>query len=470
MQIPVLSGIFTTQASDYRIAYPVNLVPVALPNGASAGYLRPADGLVAVAESLGGVCRGLVNWDDVLYGVFGASLVQIDVDYTVTVLGTVADGGPVRFTYGFDRLAVASGNRLYYWNGSTLTEVTDPDLGVVLDVVWIDGYYMTTDGANLVVTELTDPTQVNPLKYGSSEANPDPVVALLRTRNEVAALNRYTIEFFDNIGGLLFPFDRIEGAQIQKGVVGTHACCLFLESVAFLGSGYNEQCGVYLGEGGRTTKLSTVEIDRLLTNYTAAQLSTVVVEARNDNAHQHLYVHLPDRTIVYDAAASGELGKQVWFTLTSTLAPTFAEYRARFMVWCYDRWLCGDPTDDDGVVGEMVQNIGSHYGDDVRWEFSTQMLYNEGKGVLVNALELVALAGRAVLGDDPSISTSYSLDGMTWSQDRFISAGKIGERNKRLTWFRQGSFRDQRFQRFRGDSRAHLSVARLEADMAPLEY
>jgi hypothetical protein len=66
-------------------------------------------------------------------------------------------------------------------------QVTDPDLGVVLDVVWVDGYFMTTDGEFLVVTELTDPTQVNPLKYGSSEVDPDPVVALLKLRNEVYA-------------------------------------------------------------------------------------------------------------------------------------------------------------------------------------------------------------------------------------------------------------------------------------------
>jgi hypothetical protein len=101
--------------------------------------------------------------------------------------------------------------------GSTLVQVTDPDLGVVLDVVWVDGYFMTTDGEFLVVTELVDPTQVNPLKYGSSEVDPDPVVALLKLRNEVYALNRNTIEVFDNVGGLLFPFQRIDGAQIQKG-------------------------------------------------------------------------------------------------------------------------------------------------------------------------------------------------------------------------------------------------------------
>jgi hypothetical protein len=234
---------------------------------------------------------------------------------TVTVLGDV--GGPVNtlvtMDYSFDRLAIASGGRLYYWNGA-LTQVTDPDIGVVHDVVWVDGYFMTTDGEFLIVTELNDPAQVNPLKYGSSEIDPDPVVALLKLRNEIYALNRNTIEVFDNVGGELFPFQRIDGAQIQKGVIGTFGCCVYLETVAFLGSGRNEQPGIYLGANATAQKISTQEIDNLLLNYTEAQLAQVKLEARNDKNHQHLYVHLPDRTVVYDASASESLGDQVWFT------------------------------------------------------------------------------------------------------------------------------------------------------------
>jgi hypothetical protein len=88
---------------------------------------------------------------------------------------------------------------------ATLTQNTDPDLGTVLDVVWVDGYWMTTDGEFLVVTDLTNPLAVDPFKYGSSEVDPDPVKALLKVRNEVYALNRHTIEAFDNVGGCGLP-------------------------------------------------------------------------------------------------------------------------------------------------------------------------------------------------------------------------------------------------------------------------
>jgi hypothetical protein len=398
----------------------------------------------------------------------GTKLVSVASNGAVSVLGDV--GGPtdslVTFDYSFDQLAIASGGRLYYWDG-TLTQVTDPDLGTVLDVAWVDGYFMTTDGQFLIVTELGSPTSVNPLKYGSSEVDPDPIVAVLKLRNEIHALNRHTIEVFDNVGGELFPFQRIDGAQIQKGCIGTHACCVYMDRIAFLGSGRNEAPGIYVGASASTQKISTQEIDSLLLTYAESQLSQVKLESRNDKSNQYLYVHLPDRTIVYDAAASEALGEQVWFTLSSSLVG-FSQYRARNFVWAYDKWLVGDP--QSGNVGYLSQSVGHHWGQQVRWEFGTVIVYNEGKGAIFNQLELVSLTGSIELGKSPLISTSYSYDGLSWSQDRSISVGTLGNTRKRLCWFQQGHMRNWRVQRFRGDSDSHVSFVRLEAQIEPLAF
>jgi hypothetical protein len=470
MQIPILNGIYADATPELRTAYPVNMVPVPKQSGISNGFLRPGDGIVANGTGPG-TDRGGISWNGICYRVMGTKLVSVASNGTVAVLGDV--GGPsdtaVTFDYSFDLLAIASGTRLYFWDpvALTLTQNTDPDLGAVLDLCWVDGYFMTTDGEFLIVTELTDPLVVNPLKYGSSEVDPDPVVALLKLRNEVYALNRNTIEVFDNVGGELFPFARIDGAQVQKGVVGTQACCVYIDRIAFLGSGRNEAPGIYVGASATTQKISTQEIDELLLTYTEAQLALVKLEARNDKSHQHLYVHLPDRTVVYDAAASEALGDQVWFTLTTTVVG-FSQYRARNLVWAYDKWLVGDP--QSSAIGYLVQDTGHHWGQQVRWEFGTIIAYNEGNGAIFNRLELVSLTGSVALGTNPQISTSYSTDGLSWSQDRSITVGTIGNTAKRLAWFQQGHMRNWRIQRFRGDSDAHVSFMRLEAQIEALAY
>lgn len=468
MQIPLLTGIYADGDPALRTSLPVNLVPVPKDSGVSKGYLRPADGLVQWATP-SGICRGTIVWNGMLYAVNGSKLCSLSSTGVETIIGDVGtDGQPVSLDYGFDDLAIASNGDLFVYNPTDgLRQNTDADLGLVNDVLWVDGYFMTTDGEFLVVTELGDPLSVNPLKYGSSEADPDPVIAILKLRNEVAALNRHTVEFFDNIGGDLFPFQRIEGAQIEKGCIGKDACCVYMEAIAFLGSGFNEQPSVYIGANGNALKISTHEVDTLLEAYTEEQLSTAILEARNEGSHNFLYLHLPDRTLVYDAMASQVLQEPVWFVLTTALEG-FAQYRGRHFVYAYNQWICADPL--AARMGTLTRTISTHYGDKVRWEFGTMIVYNEGAGALFNRLELFGLTGSVALGVDPVISTSYSIDGRSWSIPRTISAGVQGATSKRLVWLRQGKMNDRRVQRFQGTSDAHISFARLEATLEPLAW
>ncbi|CAB4168947.1 Bacteriophage P22, Gp10, DNA-stabilising [uncultured Caudovirales phage] len=467
MQIPILNGIYASASEpDIRVSYPVNLMPVPSQSGISSSFLRPCDGIVQNGTGPG-IDRGGINWNGECYRVMGTKLVKVSAVGAITILGDVGGSNLVTLDYSFDRLAIASNKKLYYWNGTTLTQVTDADLGDVLDVIFIDGYFMTTDGENIVVTELNDPTSVNPLKYGSSEVDPDPVVAVMRLRNEVYVVNRNTIEVFDNVGGDFFPFQRIDGAQIQKGAIGTNSCCVFLEALAFVGSGRNEEIGVYLGVNANATKISTQEIDLLLSTYSDSELTELHIETRNDKGHLHLYIHLPDRTIVYDAAASQALNEPVWFVLTSSLLG-YQKYRARNFVWVYNKWLVGDPT--SSKIGCYTRDSSHHWGDIVRWEFGTAIMYNEGSGAIFNSLELISLTGRVALGLDVPISTQYSVDGVSWSQVKSINTGTIGGMAKRLVWFKQGQMRHWRIQRFLGDSRANLSFVRLEAQLEPLAY
>lgn len=464
MQIPILNGIYTDGVSDFRTSYPRNMVPVPKQQGISQGYLRPADGIVEFGTGPG-VDRGGVNWNEAYYRAMGTKLVSISSTGVLTVLGDIGGDGQVTFDYSFDRLAISSSGKLFYWDGSALTQVTDPDLGVVVDFLWVDGYFMSTDGTSLIVTELNDPYSVNPLKYGSSEADPDPVKGLLKLRNEVYALNRYTIEVFQNIGGDLFPFQRVEGAQMQRGVIGTYCAAMFLENIAFLGGGRNEAPAIWIGSNSSTQKISTREIDQILLEYTDGELSQAVLEVRVHAGHQFLYVHLNDQTLVYDGSASEVVQEPVWFVLTSSIVG-LGRYRARNFVWCYNKWLCGDPTTDKH--GYLVNTISSHYGALNGWDFGTVIAYNEGRGAVFHELELVCLTGNAALGDNPIIWTSYTVDGQTWSQERHRSAGKQGERAKRIVWLQQGHMRNWRCQKFRGTSDSHMSIARLEATIEGL--
>jgi hypothetical protein len=465
MQIPVINGIYADEVADWRSSYPRNLIAVPKPQGISSGYLRPAEGIVTFGAGGPGVDRGGINWAGTHYRVMGNKLVRVDADGSIVQLGNIAGTGQATLDYGFDRLAIWSGGFLYYWDGSALTRVTDTDLGTVIDGMWIAGYYLSTDGTSLIVTELNNPNAVNPLKYGSSEADPDPIISVLKLRNEAYALNRHSIEVFDNVGGDNFPFQRIEGAQVPRGCVGTHACEVFQDAIAFVGNGRNEATAVWLASSGQVAKLSTREIDQQLQRYTEQQLAGIVMETMVDKGHQQLRIHLPDQCLMYDGAASQIVGEPVWHVLTSSVVG-LGTYRARNLVRVDDSWIAGDPT--TALIGKLSSTTAAHHGSKTGWDFSTVALYNAGAAGVVHELELVCLPGRVDFGVDPTVWVSYSDDGETWSQERPIKAGKQGERLKRLAWRRLGRFQTWRVFKFRGTSDARLSIARLEAQIESL--
>ena len=466
MQIPIVNGIYTDENSDFRTSYPRNMVPIPKEQGLSKGYLRPADGIVALGNGGPGNDRGGINWNGICYRVMGTQLVTVDKNGLVNQLGYIPGSGQVTFNYSFDHLGIAAGNNLYLWDG-TLAQVVDADLGSVIDFIWIDGYFMTTDGDSLVVTDLGNPFAVNPLKYSSSEADPDKIKAVLKLRNEAYALNRYTIEVFDNIGGSLFPFQRIDGAQIQRGTIGTHSCCVFLEGIAFLGGGRNESPSVWLGANGNTVKLSTREIDQILSEHNETSLEDVLLEQHIDKGNRQLYIHLPNQTLVYDAAASAAISTPVWFKLTTGL-DEIGQYRAKNMIWCYDKWIVGDPISP--AIGVLSNEVSSHWGAVNAWEFATTIIYNGSQNAIFHELELVCLTGRAALTDDATIWTQYSVDGETWSQLKPAKAGKQGNRSKRIVWLQQGSMRLWRIQKFRGLSDSRVAVAVLEARIEGMQF
>ena len=478
MQISILNGIFTDAQADFRTSYPLNLIPVPKDTGISKGYLKTAEGMVEFANSIysDSYDRGAINWQGICYRVIGNWLARVNENGTIDYLGAVAnDGRRAVIVNGFDRLAIAAAGKLYYYTtGGGVQQVIDSDLGDAIDVIWAAGYYMTTDGTSLVVTDLNDPFNVNPLKYGSSEASPDPVNSLLYIRNEVYAVNRYTTEIFQNVGGSVFPFQRVEGAMVTKGSVGTHASCYYLDSYAFVGGGFNEAISVYFAGQGQTAKLATAEIEEILKGYSEYEIASTIVESRVDSYHELLYIHLPDKTLVYDAAATKALGGEpVWFVLASG-AYADLPYRARNYVYCYGKWLFGDL--QSKKIGYFTKADARQFGETVPWQFDTAVLYNDGMGAIIHDVELVRLAGREAINPllptpttSATISMSYSDDGLTWSDPKFCGLSRPGRANMRTAWRGIGRMRNWRTLRFRGMNNPYPDAfARLEARIEPL--
>ena len=162
VQVPIISGI-VTDGVDFRTAFAVNLVPVPKDTGISAGYLKPAEGIITIANG-GGANRGGYFWRGIHYRVMGNTFFSVAANGALTSIGVIAGLNWCTFDESFAYLAINGGNNLYLFNGTTLTRVTDIDLGISLDVVWINGYFISTDGAFLISSDINDPFAFNVLR------------------------------------------------------------------------------------------------------------------------------------------------------------------------------------------------------------------------------------------------------------------------------------------------------------------
>lgn len=465
MEVSILQGAFFDTNGNIRPSLPINMFPVLTDSGFSKGYLRTAPGLTLVATGPG-QDRGSIVWQGVQYRVMGSQLCSVSGS-TVTQLGSVGnDGKPVRLDYGFDRLAIYSANGLYYWSGTALTQVTDPNLGVPIDMCWIDGYYMLTDGANLYVTELNSPTTILPNASEQPPEDPSPVVAVMRVRDEIYAVTTNSIQNFQNIGGLNFPFQVNPSGMIAKGAVGTHAICYFNDTLAFVGNGRNEAPSVYLAGFGEVTQISTPEVDRLLKALTTAQLAAIECEGITDGDERRLYVHLPTVTLVYHMMVSQAAGKPIWTKLAGGGVSMNQAYPARHFAAVGGAFYGGSTT---GQVGQLDGTVQTQFGQATTCQFDTAFLYNEGLGAILKSVELVGTAGLAPAGlGSPNAYLSWTRDGQTWSQQQTVSMGSSGQYSKRMQWrpkTRMWNFLGLRFQL---QAAANIGFGTLQVIMEPL--
>lgn len=460
MRLPMISGVVADGTAEFGTSYPLNLEVVAVDNKIASAQFRATAGAIPFATGPG-VDRGGINWNGILYRVMGTKLVQVSEGGSISILGDVGGSGPVTCDIAFQHMIVRSSDQLYYWDGATLTHVTDTDLGPVVDMLWIDGYTMTTDGTSIIVTELNDPTSVLPLKYGSAEEDPDMVTGLIKVRDEAAALGLNTIQFFQNVGGSGFPFQAVKGATIPVGCVGPLAKCLYADSFAFVGSARNEAIGVYLAGSGSATRISSRAIDDELAK--VADPSVIELENRTWRAERRLLVHLPDKTLVFLFNASKILGEPVWYIAQSGHGDP---YRLRHAVGAYGKIFVGDTLSN--AIGELSDTVGTHFGDDGEWAFDVGLLYNEANGGIVKKIELIGLPGRAPRDVQGTAWLSMTLDGQNFSVERGIPMGTTGQTKLRLQWRPRVNFRNWIGFRFRGSLAAMPGFAACEHDTTPL--
>ena len=205
-------------------------------------------------------------------------------------------------------------------NDSSLAQITDVDFRVADSVSFKDGYFIFTasDGSVFFISALNDPFNYDALDFGSAEVRPDKIVVSHVDHNELFIGGELTIELFQNIGGSGFPFQRIPGANVAKGIHARHSVVNFDNTFVFLGGGENELTSAWRLTGSASVqKISTAAIDGAIQKYTKDEISKAFAMPYAFGGNFFVSFtftsdRIPSKTFVFDATTTALTGELTW--------------------------------------------------------------------------------------------------------------------------------------------------------------
>lgn len=457
-QLTFIKGDKVGSETDYRDALPVNMTAVSRPILGAQGYMLQLPGLTLHATGEG-IDRGGI-WDsrrNAHYRVSGDKLIQVLANGQTTELGTVPGSGTVEMTYSFNNLAIIADGRMFLYNPTdNFREVTDTDLGDPIDICWVDQYFFMTDGENLFHTDIANETVIDPLDFATSEFSPDPTYGVEKTEdNRVMVFNRYTTEIFVNNASENFAFSRISGLALEIGIVGTHAKAKIGHGFIVVGNRSEEAVSVHLVSPGQSQKVATREVEKVIGSYKETELRDVVVETREEDGYQHVLVHLPSHTLLFNQTIATTAGLETAWSIIKSDVQGDTPYRGIYGVFDNNlgKWVYGDK--QNSSIGIYDEDVATQYGAIAEWLLFTPYFPIESSSI--DEMEIKTIPGFSKT-NDATLAVSLTFDGFQYGKEKFLEYGGRGQYDQRLIARRFGYVSDYVSFRLRGASRTRMAI------------
>lgn len=399
-------------------------------------------GLKPWASAGDGPIRGGDVMLGILYVVSGNTLYRVTSVGTATSIGLVAGTGPVIVKNNGYQLVIATdnawvdyidgyflwgrngtvGNGYLYNNSSgTYGQIADPNL------------FLSGDG-KFQWSAINDGSSYDALDFAVAESRPGPLIRGIVDGADIFMMKGDVIEPWLNSGSA-DVFDRQNQTAYAKGILGVHLVSRLDNTVMWIGR--DPEAGgimIYRLNGSTPLRISThaVESDlNAIDDWSATQVISYVI-----NGHSFFHVIMPDRpSWVYDCATQlwheeGTFGLGRWQGNSHSYA-----YSKHVIGSCNsgDLFTLDEAYFYDGASTTIERElVSSPLGGDESYKTLALFQVDMQKGVGL-------VVGQ---GSDPQIMATYSKDGgLTWSNEKWRSFGKVGQYLLRVFWRQWGQFR-----------------------------
>lgn len=438
---------YTSRSLPLAAQRAVNVYTERAPQDAkSTVALFGSPGLKLFATAGDGPIRAIHEMDGILYAVSGANLFSIDSAGTATDRGALW-GSNSRVAMSHN--GTAGGNELIIVDGTV--QFQD---GYFIFSESAHGYTYTVAGGLAVISDtdfgvataqqfqlsnLNSGTAYTATDVATAEGANDDLLAVVSDHREVWLFGEETIEVWYNSGDADFPFDRLSGSFIERGLAAKYAVISdFDNTIAWLG----DDRVVYRAEGFLPVRISTHAIETAFEKYTT--ISDAFAFEYTQDGHKFFVLTFPTEaaTWVYDVASG------LWHERESrdSGGVSLGRWRANCYAKAYGKHLVGDFA--DGRIGELDLATYDEYGNVMVGNATSPPWHYDRKTVRMPLFELDVESGIGLTsgqGSAPQIMLDWSDDGgFTYGPlQQWRSMGAIGARKTRLRWRRMGKFRER---------------------------
>ena len=452
--IPFVGQSYTLTSRNFDCQRTVNLMPVMdqTQQGKAVSALIPTPGLKRFGDLGTSPVRGMVQdqRSGRVFAVYGATLTEIFED------GTHADIASLSTSEGFISMA-GNGQQICIVDGENgyILRLEDNQFSPIVAEGWLgsytvtflDGYFVFVKPASqqiYISQPYSDPIEIDPLDFASAEGAPDNVMAAIGLKRQLWCFGSYTTEVWYDSGNADFPFQPIQGAFNQYGLLAPWSLALMDDTFFWLGRNDAGSTIVYCCEGFNARRISTDAVEQAMQGYPNPQ--NAVAYAYNQGGRSVYVINFPEAnsTWAYDNTTGAWHERQY----LNPISGKAERARAQYHIAAFNKHIVSDYA--DGRLYEMDLDTFSDDGDPiVRMRQSPHMAGPELERISYQEFQLdcqtgVGTPSGAFSQVFPQIRLSWSNDGgYTWSNEIPAGLGPAGAFTFRVIWRRLGEARDR---------------------------
>lgn len=405
-------------------------------------YLEPAPPLAktfaAVVQSNGieslstvgtGPIRGGLVINGIPYVVSGFELFSLDAYGAGTLLGDIPGLDFVDMAGDETNIMLVTGGAGYYWNGSSLQLVADPDLPAIDWVEVLDGYFIVGESysGRFFVSANRNPASWDALDFATAEKYPDNNVGAVVNQGEAVIFGKESGEVWYNSGDADFPLSKTPNGNFEIGLMSRFGAVKADNGVYFVG----HDGIVYWLSGYQPVRKSTHAVEQWIESCADKNFYAM---AWTEAGHKFFSLSSANGTFVYD------ISSDLWHERMSF---GNTRWRPLFMLRAFNEWIVGDY--GSNKIGTLDANTFTEWGEVLRSSCAAPAISEDNRRINHARLELVFESGVGLTaGVDPQVMLRWSDDGgRTWSNEKWRGLGAIGDFRHRSCWNRLGQARDR---------------------------